>query len=174
MIVRGGLGEVSNISSPPSHNQTLLPNVGGSKGPALGGVEGQSPRVACFLTNTPPIEALGFRAWVVHMRGMTDRPKLFDDLAGVAGGAISALAGLREEAEALVRTRLDDAIRRLDLVKREEFDAAMQMAANAREAQEKAETAHAALLARLDALDARIAKLETPPAREGGGPGMMA
>jgi hypothetical protein len=32
---------------------------------------------------------------------MTDRPRIFDDLAGVAGGAISALAGLREEAEAI-------------------------------------------------------------------------
>ena len=34
---------------------------------------------------------------------MSDRPKFFDDLAGVAGGAISALAGLRDEAEAMVR-----------------------------------------------------------------------
>src|ERR1700686_83229 len=31
---------------------------------------------------------------------MSDRPRFFDDLAGVAGGAISALAGLRQEAEA--------------------------------------------------------------------------
>jgi hypothetical protein len=28
---------------------------------------------------------------------MAERPRFFDDLAGVAGGAISALAGLREE-----------------------------------------------------------------------------
>ena len=51
---------------------------------------------------------------------MSDRPKFFDDLAGVAGGAISALAGLREEAEAMVRAPAPTrAIRRLDLVKRE-------------------------------------------------------
>lgn len=54
---------------------------------------------------------------------MSDRPRFFDDLAGVAGGAISALAGLREEVEALARARIDEAIRRLDLVKREELDA---------------------------------------------------
>ena len=28
---------------------------------------------------------------------MNERPKFFDDLAGVAGGALSALTGLREE-----------------------------------------------------------------------------
>ena len=33
---------------------------------------------------------------------MTERPRFFDDLAGVAGGAFSALAGLREEAEAVI------------------------------------------------------------------------
>ena len=39
---------------------------------------------------------------------MSDRPRFFNDLAGVAGGAISALAGLREEAEAVAKARLDD------------------------------------------------------------------
>ena len=32
---------------------------------------------------------------------MNDRPRFFDDLAGVASGAISALAGLRQEVEAM-------------------------------------------------------------------------
>jgi BMFP domain-containing protein YqiC len=50
---------------------------------------------------------------------MSDRPKFFDDLAGVAGGALSAIAGLREELTSLVRARVDEAVRRLDLVKRE-------------------------------------------------------
>ena len=68
-----------------------------------------------------------------------DRPRFFDDLAGVAGGAISALAGLREEAEAMVRARIDEAIRRLDLVRREELDAMAELAANARAGQEAAE-----------------------------------
>ncbi len=50
---------------------------------------------------------------------MAERPRLFDDLAGIAGGAMSALAGVRDEAEALVRARLDEAIRKLALVRRE-------------------------------------------------------
>jgi BMFP domain-containing protein YqiC len=77
---------------------------------------------------------------------MTDRPKFFDDLAGVAGGALSALAGLREEMTALVRARVDEAIRRLDLVKREEFETVAELARRAREQSE--------------ALEARVAALE--------------
>ena len=46
---------------------------------------------------------------------MADRPKFFDDLAGVAGGAFSALAGIQQEVEALVRSRIDEALRKLDL-----------------------------------------------------------
>ena len=44
---------------------------------------------------------------------MADRSRFFDDLAGVAGGAFSALAGLREELEATMRARIDEAIRKL-------------------------------------------------------------
>ena len=35
------------------------------------------------------------------------RGGLFDDLAGVAGGAFSALAGVRSEVEAAVRSQVD-------------------------------------------------------------------
>jgi len=91
---------------------------------------------------------------------MADRPKFFDDLAGVAGGAISALAGLREEVEAIIRARLDDAIRRLDLVRREELEAIEQMAANARAGQEAAESRLADMTTRLAALEARLVALE--------------
>ncbi len=70
---------------------------------------------------------------------MTDRPRFFDDLAGVAGGAFSALTGLRDEAEATIRARIDEAIRKLDLVRREDLEAVEQMAANARAGQEAAE-----------------------------------
>ena len=84
---------------------------------------------------------------------MSDRPRFFDDLAGVAGGAFSALTGLRDEAEATLRARLDEAIRKLDLVRREDLEAVEQMAANARAGQEAAETRLAALEARLAALE---------------------
>jgi BMFP domain-containing protein YqiC len=84
---------------------------------------------------------------------MADRPRFFDDLAGVAGGAISALAGLREEMEAIIRARVDETIRRLELVRRDELEAVTELAARARAGQEAGEI-------RLAALEARLAKLE--------------
>ena len=92
---------------------------------------------------------------------MNDRPKLFDDLAGMAGGAISALAGLREEAEAIVRARIDETLRRLDLVRREEFDAVQEMAAKAREGQAATKEELARTEARLAELEHRVAALES-------------
>ena len=84
---------------------------------------------------------------------MSDRPKFFEDLAGVAGGAISALAGLREETEAAIRARVDETIRRLELVRRDELEAVADLAANARAGQEAAEL-------RLTAMETRLAALE--------------
>jgi BMFP domain-containing protein YqiC len=84
---------------------------------------------------------------------MAERPRFFDDLAGVAGGAISALAGLREEMEAIVRARVDETIRRLELVRREELESVAELAARARAGQEAAE-------ARLATLEARLAMIE--------------
>ncbi len=78
------------------------------------------------------------------------RGGLFDDLAGVAGGAFSALAGVRNEAEAMARSQADQMIQRLDLVKREDLDAAMEVA-------RRASDAVAALEARVVALEAHIA-----------------
>ncbi len=84
---------------------------------------------------------------------MSDRPRFFDDIAGVAGGAFSALAGLREEIEATVKARIDEMVRRLQLVRREELEAALDMAALARSGQEAAEV-------RLAALEERVAHIE--------------
>ncbi len=95
---------------------------------------------------------------------MSERPRFFDDLAGVAGGAISALAGLREEAEAMIRARTDELILRLDLVRREELEAVHELAANAKAGQEAAEASVAQLETRLKELEARVAVLEAPGA----------
>ena len=92
---------------------------------------------------------------------MSDRPRFFSDIAGVAGGAISALAGLRDEAEAVAKARLDDMILRLELVRREELEAVKELAANARSGQEAAEATVSALTVRLAALEARVAALES-------------
>lgn len=85
---------------------------------------------------------------------MNERPRFFDDLAGVAGGAFSALAGLREEAEGMIRARVDETIRKLNLVKREDLEAVQEMAAAARTGQELAE-------ARLAILEAKVAAMGT-------------
>ena len=97
---------------------------------------------------------------------MNERPRIFDDLAGVASGAISALAGLREETEAMLRARTDDVILRLELVRREELEAVKEIAANARAGQEAAEARVAELEARLTALARRVAALEAGEAPE--------
>jgi hypothetical protein len=75
---------------------------------------------------------------------------------------LSALAGLREEVEAMARARIDETIRRLDLVRREELDAMAELAANARAGQEAAEAQLHDLGERLAALEVRVAALETP------------
>lgn len=85
---------------------------------------------------------------------MTERPKFFDDLAGVAGGALSAFGGLRDEMTALVRARVDEAIRKLDLVRREEFDVAGELAT-------RAQSELKALAARVAALEAAV--MPAPP-----------
>lgn len=104
---------------------------------------------------------------------MPQRPPLFDDLAGVAGGAFSALVGIREETEAALRSRLDELVRRLDVASRPDLEAVKELAANARIASEEASATVASLaerldklMERLDALEARIAALEKPPAPE--------
>jgi len=57
--------------------------------------------------------------------GGRKRGRLFDDLAGVAGGAFSALAGIRGEMEAMARSQAEALVQRLQLVRREELDAAL-------------------------------------------------
>ena len=95
---------------------------------------------------------------------MVERSKFFDDIAGVAGGAFSAIAGIGEELGALVRTRVDEALASLSLVRREEFEVISELASQARAGQEAAELRLAALEARLDA---HLDTLRTPPHGDG-------
>ncbi len=91
------------------------------------------------------------------------RGGMFDDLAGVASGAFSALAGLRAEVEAMARSQVESLVQRLDLVKREELDAALEVARRAREGQEALETRVAALEARLAAAARPASPPPSPP-----------
>jgi len=61
------------------------------------------------------------------------RGRFFDDLAGVAGGAFSVFAGARSELEAAVKSQVEMLAQRLELVRREDLDAALEVARRARE-----------------------------------------
>ena len=89
------------------------------------------------------------------------RAEFFDDLARMASGAAGALTGVRGEIEARFRDQLERVLAGMDLVSREEFEAAKAMAAKAREEQE-------ILLRRVEALETRLAALER---RGDAGPG---
>jgi BMFP domain-containing protein YqiC len=84
---------------------------------------------------------------------MQGQNRFFDDLARVASGAVGALSGVRGEIEARARDQLERVLAGMDLVSREEFEAARAMAAKAREEQEK-------LLRRVEELETRLAILE--------------
>lgn len=75
--------------------------------------------------------------------------RILDDLAKVASGAVSAVTGLKGDAEGVLRRQMEKLLADMDLVSREEFDAVKAMAANARAAQEK-------LQARVDELEAQL------------------
>ncbi len=77
---------------------------------------------------------------------MQTRNPILDDLARVAAGALGVAAGMRKEAEQLLRQRFAAVMGQEDFVTREEFDAVKAMAAKARTENE--------------ALEARIAQLE--------------
>jgi len=78
---------------------------------------------------------------------------IFDDLAGMAGGAFSVMAAMRAEAEAMAKAQAEAMVQRLELVRRDELDAALEVARRAREGAE-------ALEARVAELERRLAALE--------------
>ena len=84
---------------------------------------------------------------------MQTKNPILDDLARVATGALGALGGVRNEIEERLREQLERVLARMDLVSREEFEAAKAVATKAREDQET-------LLGRLATLEARLAELE--------------
>ena len=84
---------------------------------------------------------------------MQSQNRFFDDLARMAAGAAGALTGVRGEIEARLRDQLERVLAGMDLVSREEFEAARAMAAKARDEQE-------ILLRRIDVLEGRLAAVE--------------
>lgn len=85
---------------------------------------------------------------------MSDGPnRVFDEFAKLMTDAAGVAQGMRREAETVFRAQAERMMNSMDLVKRDDFDAVREMAANAREENDK-------LQSQLDALEKRIAALE--------------
>ena len=86
------------------------------------------------------------------------RSRLFDDLARMANGALSAASGVRAEIEQMVHQQFDRFLADRNLVTREEFEAVEAMAVKARREQE-------ALAKRLESLEAKLVYGKKPAKR---------
>ena len=80
---------------------------------------------------------------------MQSQNRIFDDIAKVAGGALGALASLKQEMETMVKERVERFMTDNNMVPREEFEAGKAMASEARAEQER-------LAARVAALEAAL------------------
>ncbi len=95
---------------------------------------------------------------------MQTENRLLDDLARLASGALGTVTGMRDEFESRMRDHFERILGRMNLVRRDEFDAAQAMIAKARAAQEALEARVAALEARLEEVASRPAKKPKPSA----------
>ena len=90
--------------------------------------------------------------------------RIFDEIARLMNDAAGVASGVRREFETLFKSQAERILRDLDVVKREEFEAAREMAKIAREENES-------LKARVAALEAGLQARPTPDAaRSSGGP----
>lgn len=70
---------------------------------------------------------------------MNNKPRILDDIAGLAGGAFSAAMGVREEIHSIIRTQIDEVMHNLQLVRKEDVDVLHDMTVKARMKQEENE-----------------------------------
>jgi BMFP domain-containing protein YqiC len=83
--------------------------------------------------------------------------RFFDEFARLMNDAAGVASGVRREFDTMVRNQADRVLREFDVVKREEFEAAKEMARLAREENE-------ALKARVAVLEAKLgAAPQSPP-----------
>lgn len=97
---------------------------------------------------------------------MQSENKFIDDLSKVASSAMGVVSGLRDEAESVLRARLERILSSMDLVTREEFETVKEMAIKAREENEALHAKIAALEAKAKpAPRARKTTKKTPSAK---------
>ena len=58
----------------------------------------------------------------ILLTNMRDRNKIFSDLSKFAVDAMSAFSGIREEIETIVSLRVNKIIKKMNLVKKDDFD----------------------------------------------------
>ncbi|MGB0853550.1 MAG: accessory factor UbiK family protein [Pikeienuella sp.] len=80
---------------------------------------------------------------------MQTRNRILDDISQLMTNAAGVAQGVKGEAETAFRSRMERWIADMDLVTRDEFDAARAMAQKAREENERLEARIAALEAKL-------------------------
>jgi len=80
---------------------------------------------------------------------MQTRNPFIDDLAKMANGAMGALTGMKDEAQARIRDQIAKILDGMDIPRRDEFDAVKAMAAKAREENEELRKLIAELQAKL-------------------------
>jgi len=83
--------------------------------------------------------------------------RIFDEMARLMNDAAGVASGVRREFDTLFKSQAERILRDLDVVRREEFEAAREMAKIAREENE-------ALKARVATLEARLKATPTPDA----------
>lgn len=86
--------------------------------------------------------------------------RFFDDFSRLMSDAAGLADGARREVETMLRAQLERLMAGMDIVSREEFEAAREMAALARTENDKLRERVAGLEGRLSALEGRVARLE--------------
>jgi BMFP domain-containing protein YqiC len=74
-------------------------------------------------------------------------PRIIDDIAKVAGGAVNIVSGIQEQVKEDIKSRMDEMVQKMDLVPREDFDHAMDLITKLRE--------------RIDNLESQLNELNT-------------
>src|ERR1700720_4714742 len=85
--------------------------------------------------------------------------RFFDEIARLMNDAAGVASGVRREFDTVFRNQADRILRDLDVVKREEFEAAKDMARQAREENQALQARIAALEAKLGQAGADMARL---------------
>ncbi len=88
------------------------------------------------------------------------RGRLFEDFSRFVSEASGVAHGVRREAESVIKGQAERLLAAMDMVTREEFEAARQMAAMARDENERLER-------RIKDLEAKLGTAAAPPASAG-------